>query len=58
MMLQSVLSVRIMQKVNVIRDYLEDINEIPKRHMFWPREIWSKYVNKLEVSPSISNLTG
>ncbi|KMT00351.1 hypothetical protein BVRB_9g216610 [Beta vulgaris subsp. vulgaris] len=37
-----------LQKVNVIRDYLEDINEIPKRHMFWPREIWSKYVNKLE----------
>ncbi|KAJ6671435.1 FARNESYL-DIPHOSPHATE FARNESYLTRANSFERASE [Salix viminalis] len=25
-----------------------DINEIPKSRMFWPREIWSKYVNKLE----------
>uniref|UniRef100_A0A2P2LV74 Squalene synthase n=2 Tax=Rhizophora mucronata TaxID=61149 RepID=A0A2P2LV74_RHIMU len=38
-----------LQKTNIIRDYLEDINEIPKCRMFWPREIWSKYVNKLEV---------
>lgn len=37
------------QKTNIIRDYLEDINEIPKSRMFWPRQIWSKYVNKLEV---------
>lgn len=37
-----------LQKINIIRDYLEDINEIPKCRMFWPREIWSKYVNKLE----------
>ncbi|KAK4772099.1 hypothetical protein SAY86_013874 [Trapa natans] len=37
-----------LQKTNIIRDYLEDINEIPKSRMFWPREIWSKYVNKLE----------
>lgn len=37
-----------LQKTNIIRDYLEDINEIPKCRMFWPREIWSKYVNKLE----------
>ncbi|XP_031271622.1 squalene synthase-like [Pistacia vera] len=37
-----------LQKANIIRDYLEDINEIPKSRMFWPREIWSKYVNKLE----------
>ena len=43
-----------MQKTNIIRDYLEDINEIPKCRMFWPREIWSKYVNKLEVSVSAS----
>ncbi|CAN8276313.1 unnamed protein product [Cochlearia groenlandica] len=28
--------------------YLEDINEIPKSRMFWPREIWGKYVDKLE----------
>ncbi|KAL8129262.1 hypothetical protein V2J09_018417 [Rumex salicifolius] len=37
-----------LQKVNIIRDYLEDINEMPKPRMFWPPEIWSKYVNKLE----------
>ncbi|KAF9676076.1 hypothetical protein SADUNF_Sadunf09G0100800 [Salix dunnii] len=37
-----------LQKTNIIRDYLEDINEIPKSRMFWPHEIWSKYVNKLE----------
>ncbi|KAH9611540.1 hypothetical protein KSS87_007629 [Heliosperma pusillum] len=37
-----------LQKTNIIRDYLEDINEIPKSRMFWPREIWSKYVDKLE----------
>lgn len=40
-----------LQKTNIIRDYLEDINEIPKSRMFWPRQIWSKYVNKLEVNP-------
>ncbi|XP_057494755.1 squalene synthase 1-like [Actinidia eriantha] len=37
-----------LQKTNIIRDYLEDINEIPKSRMFWPRQLWSKYVNKLE----------
>ncbi|KAL0348445.1 UNVERIFIED_CONTAM: Squalene synthase 2 [Sesamum angustifolium] len=37
-----------LQKTNIIRDYLEDINEVPKSRMFWPRQIWSKYVNKLE----------
>ncbi|KAG8655889.1 squalene synthase isoform X1 [Manihot esculenta] len=37
-----------LQKTNIIRDYLEDIDEIPKSRMFWPHEIWSKYVNKLE----------
>jgi farnesyl-diphosphate farnesyltransferase len=37
-----------LQKTNIIRDYLEDINEIPKCRMFWPREIWSKYADKLE----------
>ncbi|KAJ8641103.1 hypothetical protein MRB53_017797 [Persea americana] len=37
-----------LQKTNIIRDYLEDINEIPKSRMFWPREIWSRYANKLE----------
>ncbi|XP_023634874.1 inactive squalene synthase 2 isoform X2 [Capsella rubella] len=37
-----------LQKTNIIKDYLEDINEIPKSRMFWPREIWGKYVDKLE----------
>ncbi|KAK9129730.1 hypothetical protein Sjap_010217 [Stephania japonica] len=37
-----------LQKTNIIRDYLEDINEIPKSRMFWPREIWSKYADRLE----------
>nr|AEA41713.1 squalene synthase [Eleutherococcus senticosus]AEA41715.1 squalene synthase [Eleutherococcus senticosus]AEA41717.1 squalene synthase [Eleutherococcus senticosus] len=37
-----------LQKTNIIRDYLEDINEIPKSRMFWPRQIWSIYVDKLE----------
>ncbi|GJN22963.1 hypothetical protein PR202_gb10573 [Eleusine coracana subsp. coracana] len=38
-----------LQKANIIRDYLEDINEIPKSRMFWPREIWCKYADKLEI---------
>uniref|UniRef100_A0A453M5B0 Squalene synthase n=1 Tax=Aegilops tauschii subsp. strangulata TaxID=200361 RepID=A0A453M5B0_AEGTS len=42
-----------LQKTNIIRDYLEDINEIPRCRMFWPREIWSKYVDKLEVHQPI-----
>ncbi|KAH0936104.1 hypothetical protein HID58_013221 [Brassica napus] len=37
-----------LQKTNIIRDYLEDINEIPKSRMFWPRKIWGKYAGKLE----------
>ncbi|KAF8020231.1 hypothetical protein BT93_G0820 [Corymbia citriodora subsp. variegata] len=38
----------ILQKQDIIKDYFEDINEIPKPRMFWPRQIWGKYVNKLE----------
>ncbi|KAG2332406.1 hypothetical protein Bca52824_003586 [Brassica carinata] len=37
-----------LHKAHVIRDYFEDINEIPKPRMFWPREIWGKYVHKPE----------
>eukprot|EP01113_Clastostelium_recurvatum_P048367 TRINITY_DN878_c0_g1_i5.p1 TRINITY_DN878_c0_g1~~TRINITY_DN878_c0_g1_i5.p1 ORF type:complete len:419 (+),score=114.29 TRINITY_DN878_c0_g1_i5:1401-2657(+) len=33
-----------LQKTNIIRDYLEDINE---KRIFWPREIWSKYASSL-----------
>ncbi|KAI0519117.1 hypothetical protein KFK09_006557 [Dendrobium nobile] len=37
-----------LQKTNIIRDFLEDINEMPKSRMFWPWQIWNKYANKLE----------
>ncbi|XP_051134933.1 squalene synthase-like isoform X2 [Andrographis paniculata] len=39
-----------LQKIDIIKDYLEDINEMPKPRIFWPRQIWGKYVNKLEVA--------
>lgn len=39
----------LLQKTNIIRDYLEDINEIPAPRMFWPHEIWGKFGTKLEV---------
>ncbi|KAH0891676.1 hypothetical protein HID58_054105, partial [Brassica napus] len=42
-------------KTNIIRDYIEDINEIPKPRMFWPCEIWGKYVDKLEDLKSEEN---
>lgn len=31
-----------LQKTNIIRDYLEDIEEEPAPRMFWPRDVWSK----------------
>eukprot|EP01132_Coremiostelium_polycephalum_P005770 gene5770-7180_t len=34
-----------LQKTNIIRDYLEDINE---NRIFWPRDIWSRYSLHLE----------
>lgn len=34
-----------LQKTNIIRDYLEDINE---KRIFWPKAVWSKYTDKLE----------
>jgi len=36
-----------LQKTNIIRDYLEDINQVPQR-IFWPRDVWAKYTDKLE----------
>lgn len=36
-----------LQKTNIIRDYLEDIEELPAPRMFWPREIWGQYAEKL-----------
>ncbi|KAK8706646.1 hypothetical protein V6N13_050201 [Hibiscus sabdariffa] len=38
-----------LQKTNIIKDYLEDINEIPKSRMFWPRQIW-----RLEIRGKVS----
>ncbi|KAK2662990.1 hypothetical protein Ddye_001564 [Dipteronia dyeriana] len=38
----------IMQKKDIIEDFLEDINEMPKPRKLWPREIWSQYVNNIE----------
>lgn len=32
-----------LQKTNIIRDFLEDINEEPAPRMFWPKEIWGDY---------------
>ncbi|CAK7329617.1 unnamed protein product [Dovyalis caffra] len=37
-----------LEKTDIIGDYLEDINELPKPRMFWPRQFWSKYVDKIE----------
>jgi len=36
-----------LQKTNIIRDYLEDISEEPPR-IFYPKEIWSHYSEKIE----------
>jgi len=37
-----------LQKTNLIRDYLENINCEPKPKRRWPREVWVKYADKLE----------
>jgi len=34
-----------LQKTNIIRDYLEDIND---NRIFWPKEVWNKYAERLE----------
>lgn len=34
-----------LQKTNIIRDFLEDLRE---GRVFWPKEVWSKYVKRLE----------
>lgn len=43
-----------LQKTNIIRDYLEDIES---DRVFWPREVWSKYAQKLEDFKLLSNET-
>jgi farnesyl-diphosphate farnesyltransferase len=37
-----------LQKVNIIRDYLEDISEKPPR-IFWPMEIWGKFTSDFHL---------
>jgi len=41
-----------LQKTNIIRDYLEDINQ---NRIFWPKQIWSKYASSLEEFKDIKN---
>ncbi|KAL3150785.1 hypothetical protein ABBQ32_000552 [Trebouxia sp. C0010 RCD-2024] len=36
-----------LQKTNIIRDFLEDIEEEPAPRMFWPKEIWGLYADSL-----------
>lgn len=36
-----------LQKTNITRDYLDDIDQVPPRK-FWPKDIWSKYTESLE----------
>lgn len=41
-----------LQKTNIIRDYLEDVNE---GRIFWPDAVWSKYASKIEDFRDIPN---
>ena len=34
-----------LQKTNIIRDYLEDIEEEPRPRMWWPKEVWGEYAD-------------
>ncbi|KAK1372399.1 Squalene synthase [Heracleum sosnowskyi] len=36
------------QKRHTIHSCYEDITEIPKKKIYWPKEMWSKYVKKIE----------
>jgi len=37
-----------LQKVNITRDFYEDINVLPAPRMFYPRAIWGKYADNLK----------
>nr|AXU93511.1 squalene synthase 2 [Taraxacum kok-saghyz] len=37
-----------LQKTNIVRDFLVDINEVPKSRVYWPRQVWSRYASKPE----------
>ncbi|OXA48930.1 Botryococcus squalene synthase [Folsomia candida] len=38
----------LLQKINIIRDIREDLLQIPQPRIFWPKEVWSKYAEKLD----------
>lgn len=42
-----------LQKTNIIRDFLEDLQE---GRVFWPKEVWGKYIQRLEDFPKPENL--
>jgi farnesyl-diphosphate farnesyltransferase len=42
-----------LQKTNIIRDYLEDVNQ---DRLFWPREAWRKYGPSLESLKEARNI--
>jgi len=43
-----------LQKTNIIRDYLDDIDH---KRIFWPKEIWSLYGNSLQDFKQHENAT-
>ena len=47
-----------LQKTNIIRDYLEDICELPAPRMFWPQEIWGQYAEQLDAFRDPANRCG
>lgn len=45
-----------LQKTNIIRDYLEDVSEVPPR-LFWPKDVWAKYAEKVQDLALYENKT-
>jgi farnesyl-diphosphate farnesyltransferase len=43
-----------LQKVNIIRDFIQDIYE---ERVFWPKAVWSKYVDSLEEFKKKENIS-
>jgi len=41
-----------LQKVNIIRDFIQDIYE---ERVFWPKQVYSKYVKDLEEFKKVEN---
>ncbi|RZC94375.1 hypothetical protein C5167_030354 [Papaver somniferum] len=36
------------EKLHMITDFYDDMIEIPRGRIYWPSQIWSKYVDKIE----------